>query len=159
MSKTYSDLFADVRKNVRFISLDDLKKRLEGGKPFTLVDVREKDEFRAGFIPGAIHVPRSHLESQSEQKLPDRNAEIILYCAGGTRSAFSAKTLAELGYTNVVSANPGFVRWKDVGYPVEFPPQLTDAQRDRYSRHLLLSEVGEQGQAKPLKSKVLLLGA
>jgi molybdopterin/thiamine biosynthesis adenylyltransferase/rhodanese-related sulfurtransferase len=159
MSKTYSDLFADVRKSVRFISLDDLKKRIEGGKPFTLVDVREKDEFRAGFIPGAVHVPRSHLESQSEQKLPDRDAEIILYCAGGTRSAFAARTLTELGYTNVTSANPGFIRWKDLRYPVETPPELTDAQRDRYSRHILLPEVGEKGQAELLKSKVLLLGA
>jgi molybdopterin/thiamine biosynthesis adenylyltransferase/rhodanese-related sulfurtransferase len=159
MSKTYSDLFADVRKNVRFISLDDLKKRLESGKPLTLVDVREKDEFRAGFIPGAIHVPRSHLESQSEQKLPDRDAEIILYCAGGTRSAFAAKTLAELGYTNVTSANPGFIRWKDLRYPIETPPELTDAQRDRYSRHILLPEVGEKGQEQLLKGKVLLLGA
>jgi molybdopterin/thiamine biosynthesis adenylyltransferase/rhodanese-related sulfurtransferase len=161
MTKTYTDLFAEVRKNVRFISLDDLKKRLDlaAGKPFTLVDVREKDEFRAGFIPGAIHVPRSHLESQSEQKLPDRDAEIILYCAGGTRSAFAAKSLAELGYTNVTSANPGFIRWKDLKYPVETPPELTDAQRDRYSRHILLPEDGEAGQAKLLKSKVLLLGA
>jgi molybdopterin/thiamine biosynthesis adenylyltransferase/rhodanese-related sulfurtransferase len=159
MAKTYSDLFAEVRKNVRFISLDDLKKRLEAGKPFTLVDVREKDEYRAGFIPGAIHVPRSHLESQSEQKLPDREAEIILYCAGGTRSAFAAKTLSELGYANVTSANPGFVRWKDLKYPVETPPELTEAQRDRYSRHILLPEVGEAGQAKLLQSKVLLLGA
>ncbi|HEX4338893.1 MAG TPA: molybdopterin-synthase adenylyltransferase MoeB [Polyangiaceae bacterium] len=159
MSKTYSDLFAEVRQNVRFISLDDLKKRLDSGKPFTLVDVREKDEYRAGFIPAAIHVPRSNLESQSEQKLPDRNAEIILYCAGGTRSAFAAKTLAELGYTNVTSANPGFIRWKDVKYPVEMPPELTDAQRERYSRHILLPEVGEKGQEQLLKSKVLLLGA
>ena len=160
MAKTYSDLFAEVRQSVRFISLDDLKKRLEArGKPFTLVDVREKDEFRAGFIPGAINVPRSVLESQSEQKLQDHDAEIILYCAGGTRSAFAAKTLGELGYTNVTSANPGFVRWKDLKYPVEQPPELTEAQRDRYSRHILLPEVGEVGQAKLLKSKVLLLGA
>jgi molybdopterin/thiamine biosynthesis adenylyltransferase len=159
MSKTYSDLFAEVRKNVRFISLDDLKKRVEAKKPFTLVDVREKDEYRGGFIPGAIHVPRSNLESQSEQKLPDRDAEIVLYCAGGTRSAFAAKTLAELGYTNVTSANPGFIRWKDLKYPIENPPELTDAQRERYSRHILLPEVGEKGQEKLLKSKVLLLGA
>ena len=159
MSKTYSDLFAEVRQSVRLLSLEDLRKRLDTGKGATLVDVREADEFRAGFIPGAIHVPRSHLESQSEQKLPDKGAEILLYCAGGTRSAFAAKTLAELGYTNVVSVNPGFVRWKDLGYPVESPPELTEAQRDRYSRHILLPEVGEKGQARLLASKVLLLGA
>src|SRR4051812_8973768 len=125
MAKTYTDLFSDVRKSVRLLSLDDLKKQLDAGKKPVLVDVREKDEFRAGFIPGAVHVPRSHLEQQVEQKLPDRNAEIVLYCAGGTRSAFAAKTLGELGYTNVVSANPGFVRWKDLGYPVEMPVALT----------------------------------
>lgn len=159
MSKTYADLFSDVRQAVKTISLDDLKKRIEAGNAPLLVDVREKDEFKAGFIPGAVHVPRGFLEMQAEQKLPEKSAEIVVYCAGGTRSAFAAKTLAELGYTNVWSANPGFVRWKDLRYPVELPPELTDAQRDRYSRHILLPEVGEKGQEKLLKSKVLLLGA
>jgi molybdopterin/thiamine biosynthesis adenylyltransferase/rhodanese-related sulfurtransferase len=159
MSKTYADLFSDVRQAVRTISLDDLKKRTESGKSPLLVDVREKDEFKAGFIPGAVHVPRGFLEMQAEQKLPDKAAEIVVYCAGGTRSAFAAKTLTDLGYTNVWSANPGFVRWKDLRYPVEMPPELTDAQRERYSRHILLPEVGEKGQEKLLKSKVLLLGA
>ncbi len=159
MAKTYSDLFADVRNNVRTISLDELKTRLESKDRPLLVDVREKDEFRGGFIPGAVHIPRGFLEMQAEQKLPDKNAEIVVYCAGGTRSAFAAKTLAELGYQNVLSANPGFVRWKDLKYPIEEPPQFTDAQLDRYSRHIMLPEVGEKGQAKLLKSRVLLLGA
>jgi molybdopterin/thiamine biosynthesis adenylyltransferase/rhodanese-related sulfurtransferase len=161
MAKTYSDLFAEIRQSVKILSLDELKARLEHRKekPFTLVDVREKDEFRAGFIPGALHIPRGHLEMQAEQKLPDKNAEIIVYCAGGTRSAFAAKTLAEFGYTNVLSANPGFVRWKDLKYPVEEPSSMTAAQLDRYSRHLLLPEVGEKGQEKLLKGRVLLLGA
>jgi len=161
MPKTYSDLFAEIRQSVKLISLDELKARIEQrqAKPFTLVDVREKDEYRAGFIPGALHIPRAHLEMQAEQKLPDKNAEIILYCAGGTRSAFAAKTLAEFGYTNVISANPGFVRWKDLKFPVEEPVALTPAQQDRYSRHILLPEVGEKGQEKLLKGRVLLLGA
>jgi sulfur-carrier protein adenylyltransferase/sulfurtransferase len=161
MAKTYSDLFAEVRQSVKLLSLDELKARLETRKerPFTLVDVREKDEFRAGFIPGAVHIPRAHLEMQAEQKLPDKSAEIILYCAGGTRSAFAAKTLADFGYTNVISANPGFVRWKDLKYPIEEPVALTPAQQDRYSRHILLPEVGEKGQEKLLKGRVLLLGA
>ncbi|HXK18985.1 MAG TPA: molybdopterin-synthase adenylyltransferase MoeB [Polyangiaceae bacterium] len=161
MPKTYSDLFAEVRQSVKLLSLDELKAKLEHRKekPFTLVDVREKDEFRAGFIPGAVHVPRAHLEMQAEQKLPDKSAEIVLYCAGGTRSAFAAKTLAEFGYTNVLSANPGFVRWKDLKYPIEEPTQLSPAQLDRYSRHILLPEVGEKGQEKLLKGRVLLLGA
>ncbi|MDX2055378.1 MAG: molybdopterin-synthase adenylyltransferase MoeB [Polyangiaceae bacterium] len=159
MAKTYSDLFSDIRASVRIMPLEVLKQRLDQKDPITLLDVREKDEFRAGYIPGAIHVARSYLEMQVEQKLPDRNAEIAIYCAGGTRSAFAAKTLAELGYTNVHSVNPGFVRWKDLKYPVAEPTRLTEAQLDRYSRHILLPEVGEEGQAKLLKSKVLLLGA
>ncbi len=161
MAKTYSDLFADVRNSVQFVSLEALKARIEDStQPTpTLVDVREKDEFRAGYIPGALHLPRGFLEMQAEQKLPDKKAEIIVYCAGGTRSAFAAKTLVELGYEHVTSANPGFVRWKDLKYPVEEPPKLTEAQLDRYSRHLLLPEVGEKGQAKLLNAKVLLLGA
>jgi sulfur-carrier protein adenylyltransferase/sulfurtransferase len=161
MPKTYSDLFAEIRQSVKILSLEELKARLASRqeRPFTLVDVREKDEYRGGFIPGAIHIPRAHLEMQAEQKLPDKNAEIILYCAGGTRSAFAAKTLGEFGYTNVLSANPGFVRWKDLKFPVEEPVQLTQAQQDRYSRHILLPEVGEKGQEKLLKGRVLLLGA
>lgn len=159
MAKTYSDLFADVKSNVKLITLEALKDRLQGEDRPMLVDVREKDEFRAGYIPGAIHIPRGFLEMQAEQKLPDKKAEIVLYCAGGVRSAFAAKTLQELGYTNVISANPGFVRWKDMRYPMEEPPHFTDAQLDRYSRHIMLPEVGEKGQDKLLKSRVLLLGA
>jgi molybdopterin/thiamine biosynthesis adenylyltransferase/rhodanese-related sulfurtransferase len=159
MPNTYSDLIAQARKNTKEVSLDALKKRLETHEPLTLLDVREKDEYRAGFIPGAVSIPRGFLEIQVEAKLPDKNAKIVAYCAGGTRSALAAVTLANLGYTNVETANPGFTRWKDLGYPVDLPPQLTDAQRERYSRHILLPEVGEIGQAKLLKSKVLLLGA
>ena len=159
MPTTYTDLMADVRKRTKQVSLEELKRRLDAGEKMTLVDVREKDEVRAGTIPGAISIPRGFLEIQAEQKLPDKNARIVAYCAGGTRSALAAATLAELGYTNVETANPGFVRWKDLGWPMESPPQLTDAQRERYSRHILLPEVGEVGQAKLLKSKVLLLGA
>jgi molybdopterin/thiamine biosynthesis adenylyltransferase/rhodanese-related sulfurtransferase len=159
MPITYTDLIADVRKRTKQVSLQELKRSLEAHERLTLVDVREKDEWRAGYIPGAIWVPRSYLELQAEQKLPDKNARIVTYCAGGTRSALAAATLQELGYTNVQTVNPGFVRWKDFGFPVETPPELTDKQRDRYSRHILLPEVGEAGQAKLLQSRVLLLGA
>ncbi len=161
MPKTYSDLFADLRKSVTVLPLEELKRRYDtrAERPFTLVNVREKEEFRNGYIPGAIHLPRSYLEQQSEQKLPDKDADLILYCAGGNRSVFAANSLAELGYKHVASANPGFVRWKDLGYPTELPPQLTPAQLERYSRHILLPEVGERGQEKLLKGRVLLLGA
>jgi molybdopterin/thiamine biosynthesis adenylyltransferase/rhodanese-related sulfurtransferase len=159
MPTTYTDLISEVRRRTKQVSLEELKRRLEAGEKVTLLDVREKDEWRGGYIPGAVSIPRGFLEIQAEQKLPDKNAHIIAYCAGGTRSALAAATLQELGYANVETANPGFVRWKDLGYPVETPPQLTDAQRERYSRHILLPEVGEAGQAKLLQSKVLLLGA
>src|SRR5262245_57273764 len=117
MAKTYSDLLSEVRTSVHQMTIDELKKRLDQKDPLTLVDVRESEEVRGGFIPGAIHIPRSYLEMRAEQKLPDKNAEIAVYCAGGTRSAFAAKTLSEFGYTNVWNVNPGFVRWKDLKYP------------------------------------------
>src|SRR5579862_6521018 len=129
---TYTDLLAQVRKSTKEVSLDELKRRLESGEKMTLVDVREKEEYRAGYIPGAISVPRGFLEIQIEGRVPDKNAKVVLYCAGGTRSALAAATLAELGYTHVETANPGFVRWKDLNYPMELPAALTDAQRERY---------------------------
>ncbi len=159
MAKTYADLLAEVRDSVRMVSLESLKERLERSRDFILLDVREKDEWRQGYIPGATHIPRGFLEMQAESRLPNKGAHVITYCAGGIRSAFAAKALQELGYTNVESANPGFGQWKDKGYPVDLPAQLTDAQLMRYSRHLLLPEVGEKGQMKLLKSRVLLLGA
>lgn len=159
MAKTYSDLLQEVKGAITQVSLDEMKRRLEAKEPYVFVDVREKDETKGGYVPGAVLLPRGFLEMQAESKLPDKNAKLVVYCAGGTRSAFAAKVLSEMGYAHVESANPGFVRWKDVGYPVEVPAQLTDAQRDRYSRHLLLPEVGDKGQEKLLKAKVLLLGA
>lgn len=159
MAKTYGDLMAELRGTVRTMTFDELRARLAAPPAPLLVDVREKDEFRGGYLPGAVHLARGFLEMQAEQKLPDKSAEIVLYCAAGVRSAFAARTLAELGYTNVVSLNPGFVRWKDMGLPVEEPAKFTQEQLDRYSRHLLMPEVGEAGQAKLLKGRVLLLGA
>ncbi len=141
------------------ISLEEIKRRLDAKTPMVLVDVREKEEFRDGYIPGAISVPRGFLEIQIEQKVTDKTAPVVLYCAGGTRSALAAKTLQDLGYTNVESANPGFVRWKDLGFPME---EAAAAHRGA-ARSLLAPpappEVGEVGQAKLLASKVLLLGA
>ena len=159
MPTTYTDLIAEVRRSIKTVSLEEIKRRLDAGEPMVLLDVREKEENRAGYIPGSISVPRGFLEMQIEGKITDKNAPIVAYCAGGTRSALAAKTLEDLGYTHVESANLGFVRWKDLGFPMEMPPQLTESQRDRYSRHILLPEVGEVGQAKLLASKVLLLGA
>jgi molybdopterin/thiamine biosynthesis adenylyltransferase/rhodanese-related sulfurtransferase len=159
MAKTFQELMAEVRRSIKETSLEELKRRLEAGERFHLVDVREGEEYRAGYISGAVSVPRGHLESRIESVVPDKHSKVVLYCAGGTRSALAARTLAELGYTDVESVNPGFVRWKERGYPYVVDRQLTAEQRDRYSRHLLLPEVGEKGQGKLLDARVLLLGA
>ena len=113
MAKTYSDLFAEVRQSVKLMSLDELKARLEQRqeKPFTLVDVREKDEFRAGFIPGAVHIPRGHLEMQAEQKLPDKNAEIVVYCRTGNRSTRVVEFLQDSGFEKVWNLTGGIRAW------------------------------------------------
>jgi molybdopterin/thiamine biosynthesis adenylyltransferase/rhodanese-related sulfurtransferase len=123
------------------------------------LDVREPDEYQQGALPGAVHLPRGHLEFQVEGRIPDKSAKVVIYCAGGTRSAFAAKTLADLGYTDVVSMVGGFNRWKDEDRPWSTPQALSADQRNRYQRHLLMPTVGEAGQLKLLDSKVLLLGA
>jgi molybdopterin/thiamine biosynthesis adenylyltransferase/rhodanese-related sulfurtransferase len=125
----------------------------------TFLDVREGDEHDQGAIPGAVHVPRGQLEFNVEGRVPDKSARIVVYCAGGVRSVFAAKTLGELGYGDVVSMSGGFNQWKDAGLAVEVPRALSADQRERYHRHTLLPEVGVQGQLRLLDSKVLLLGA
>ncbi|MFV0317020.1 MAG: molybdopterin-synthase adenylyltransferase MoeB [Microthrixaceae bacterium] len=124
-----------------------------------LLDVREADEFEQGAVPGSVFLPRGHLESQVEGKLTDKSAPVVAMCAGGVRSAFAARTLGELGYSDVVSMAGGFNRWKDEGRDWRVPEVLSPEQRNRYQRHLLLPEVGDAGQQKLLDSKVLLLGA
>jgi molybdopterin/thiamine biosynthesis adenylyltransferase/rhodanese-related sulfurtransferase len=125
-----------------------------------LVDCREDHEFEAAHLPGAVHVPRGHLESRIEGAAPDKSARVILYCASGNRSALAAHTLQELmGYENVSSMTGGITLWKDRGYAVDVPKSLSKEQRERYSRHLLVPEIGLEGQTKLLEAKVLLLGA
>src|SRR5207344_212469 len=125
----------------------------------SFLDVREQDEYDAGIVPGAIHIPRGHLESQIESKIPGKDTPVVVYCAAGNRSAFAAETMKELGYTDVASMSGGFGQWKDQGRPWITPAVLNPDQRDRYKRHILLPEVGEAGQQQLLESKVLLLGA
>jgi molybdopterin/thiamine biosynthesis adenylyltransferase/rhodanese-related sulfurtransferase len=130
------------------------------GNGTVLIDVRESEEWDVNHIPGAKHVPRGHLESRIENAAPDKDGRVILYCASGNRSALAAKTLEDLlGYTNVASMTGGITLWKDRGYKVETPVSLSKEQKDRYGRHLLLPEIGLEGQVKLLESKVLLLGA
>jgi molybdopterin/thiamine biosynthesis adenylyltransferase/rhodanese-related sulfurtransferase len=123
-----------------------------------VLDVREPDEYDQGALPSALHIPRGHLESQIESKVVDKSTPLVVYCAGGVRSAFAAQTLQVLGYEDVVSMAGGFGRWKDEGREWSVPVQLTAEQRSRY-RHVLLPEVGVEGQARLLGAKVLLLGA
>jgi len=123
------------------------------------VDVRESDEFARGHLPGATHIPRGYLESRIDGAVPDHDQHVILYCATGQRSALAAKTLEELGYGHVESMTGGFTLWKDRGFEFDVPRTLTAEQRERYSRHMLVPEIGPEGQQKMLDAKVLLLGA
>jgi sulfur-carrier protein adenylyltransferase/sulfurtransferase len=155
---TFRDLLAKAKAEITEIDTATAESRIAGGG-YTPLDVREPDEYDQGALPNAIHIPRGHLESQVENRISDKSTPIIAYCAGGTRSAFAAKTLQELGYTDVVSMAGGFGRWKDEGRAWKKPVVLSPDQRERYGRHLLLPEVGTEGQAKLLASKVLMLGA
>ena len=154
----FRDLLAQAKSLIVEVDTADAAARLATGTTLAL-DVREPDEFEQGTLPLSIHIPRGHLEAQIESKITDKDAPIVVYCAGGVRSAFAAKTLQELGYTNVVSMAGGFGKWKDEGRQWGTPASLTTEQRNRYQRHILLPEVGVEGQAKLLASKVLLLGA
>ena len=155
---SFRDLLRDAKARIR--EVDTAEAEAEVAHAGTVVlDVREPDEYEQGAIPGAIHIPRGHLESQVEAKVPDHDAHLVVYCAGGTRSAFAADTLAQLGYTDVVSMAGGFNKWKDEGRNWKAPVSLSADQRNRYQRHILLPEVDVAGQAKLLDSKVLCIGA
>ncbi|MGE5048232.1 MAG: molybdopterin-synthase adenylyltransferase MoeB [Deltaproteobacteria bacterium] len=154
--KTKSELLKDARVAVPEVTPAELSR--QSPRP-VIIDVRERQETDAGMLPGAKAVPRGFLEFRIEEAVPDRGADVVLYCAGGTRSLLAGRTLKDMGYTRVRSMAGGFSAWKDAGLPLEMPVKLTEAQRARYSRHLLIPEVGEAGQAKLLKSKVLLIGA
>ncbi len=153
------DLVRAARKEIEPLELEQVHEVIANREPAVLVDVRESDEWRAGHLPGAIHIPRGFLELQVDEKLPDRDAPVILYCAGGNRSALAAKTLKELGYADVRHMSRGFSGWRDAGFEVVVPKQWTAAQRDRYSRHFSLPEVGESGQRKISEGKVAVVGA
>jgi sulfur-carrier protein adenylyltransferase/sulfurtransferase len=155
---TYRELLQQVRAEIDEIDATQARVQIESGEPLVL-DVREQSEWDEGHIPGAVHVPRGHLESRIERAAPDPTRPIVVYCSAGNRSAFAAKTLGELGYEDVTSLAGGFTDWKRNGFPVQLQGGLDAPQRTRYSRHLLIPEVGEEGQLKLLESKVLLIGA
>jgi len=155
---TFREMLATAKAAVREIDTAGAEEEIAAGDA-VILDVREPDEYEQGAIPGAVHIPRGTLETSVEGRIPDKSSHLVVYCAGGTRSAFAAQTLQELGYTDVASVAGGFNKWKDEGRDWSAPRSLSAEQRNRYQRHLLLPEVGEVGQLKLLDAKVLLLGA
>ncbi len=155
---TFRDLLSAAKAQITEVDTAAAADKIAAGNVVVL-DVREPDEFEQGALPEVVHIPRGHLEAQVETRIIDKSTPVVVYCAGGVRSAFAAKTLQELGYSNVVSMAGGFGKWKDEGRAWLTPVALSAEQRNRYQRHILLPEVGVAGQAKLLSSKVLLLGA
>jgi sulfur-carrier protein adenylyltransferase/sulfurtransferase len=157
MPKSYADLLREARAQIDETTTAEVDALPPGGA--AIVDVREASEWEQGHVPGAVHISKSYIEQQIEGAVPDRDAPVVLYCAGGVRSLFAAQTLADMGYTNVKSMAGGFQAWKGAGLEFETPVVLSAEQKQRYSRHLLIPEVGSAGQAKLLGSKALFIGA
>jgi sulfur-carrier protein adenylyltransferase/sulfurtransferase len=154
---SFRELLSNAKSQIREVDTAEAEHLVGGGA--LPLDVREPDEYQQGAVEGALHIPRGQLETNIEGRVTDHATPLVVYCAGGTRSAFAAKTLQDLGYEDVVSVVGGFNRWKDEGRAWKVPSVLSPEQRNRYHRHLLLPEVSEAGQQKLLGSKVLLLGA
>lgn len=154
---TYQEMLEQKRSAIEEVDPRESLRRREQGA--VLIDVREQDEFDQGTIPGAVHIPRGFLEMRIEDAVRNRDTPLVLYCAGGVRSAFAVDSLLQLGYSNVASMTGGFNGWKSAGLPWKVPQTLTPDQRRRYSRHLLIPEVGEEGQRKLLDARVLMIGA
>jgi molybdopterin/thiamine biosynthesis adenylyltransferase/rhodanese-related sulfurtransferase len=159
MGQASQQMLRRARSQITEWTAAEVERRLRAGERFPLVDVREKIEWNDGHLPDAVHVPRGFLELQIEEAVPDKDQPVLLYCAGGVRSALAAQTLKEMGYTHPISMAGGYTAWKNAGLPTVQPRALDDEARKRYSRHLLVPEVGEAGQLKLLDAKVLLLGA
>src|SRR5215510_461702 len=159
MAKTYKQLMEEARQEIPEVTVDEVKNRVERGENWTLLDVREREEYREGHLADALSLPRGFLEIRIEEAVPDKSTPIIAYCAGGVRSLIAARTLKEMGYENVVSMSGGYTAWKNGGNKWVADRQFTPEQITRYARHFTLPEVGEQGQAKLLDGKVLCIGA
>jgi len=163
VSPSGAEFIRQIKSQIAEVDPAEVHAQLNGGGNgnggVTIVDVRESDEIAQGHLPGAKLVPRGHLESRIDGAVPDRSSHVVLYCASGNRSALAARTLQELGYENVASMTGGITLWKDRGYKVDVPRKITAEQRERYSRHMLVPEIGAEGQYKLLDAKVLLLGA
>jgi molybdopterin/thiamine biosynthesis adenylyltransferase/rhodanese-related sulfurtransferase len=156
---TYRELLQAAKASIEEVDPRRARELLDAEDAPLLVDVRERDEWEQGRIPGAVHVPRGHLESRIEGVAPDRSRPVLVYCAAGNRSAFAAQTLSELGYERAISLTGGYTDWQRTGYETDLPRTLGPARSIRYSRHLLIPEVGEEGQLRLLDSRILLIGA
>ena len=159
MASTYDEILADARREIAEITADEAEKLLAGADGHVAVDVREKEEFREGHVPGALSLPRGFLEMQVETKVADHDTPLVVYCQSGVRSMLAARQLKTMGYSSVCSMAGGYGDWKGAGHEWEKDFAFTPEQLERYSRHFLLPEVGEEGQAKLLKARVLCLGA
>ncbi|MDH7500110.1 MAG: ThiF family adenylyltransferase, partial [candidate division NC10 bacterium] len=159
MPKTYQDLVAEARSQVPEISAEEVREKAEGGEDFVLLDVRDPEEFRSGHLPGAQSISRGMLEFRAKEVLTSPEKPIVVYCATGHRSLLAGQTLKALGYDHVHSLAGGIRRWRDLGYPTVRENQLSPQQLERYSRQILLPQVGEKGQQKLSQAKVLLVGA
>jgi adenylyltransferase/sulfurtransferase len=159
MAKTFQQLMEEAKKDVKELTVQEVQELLQNDGKHALLDVREKEEYREGHLEGAVSLPRGFLEIKVESTVPDKSTPIVAYCAGGVRSLLAAKAMKEMGYQNVISMSGGYSAWKTAGYKWIQDRQFTQEQLTRYSRHFLLPEVGEEGQAKLLDAKVLLVGA
>ncbi len=159
MAKTYQELMTEARDSVPEVTIDEVQAQMENGARPTLLDVREREEYREGHLEGSVPLPRGFLEMRIEEAVPDKSTPIVAYCAGGVRSLIAARTLKEMGYENVTSMSGGYTAWKNAGYKWVADRQFTPEQITRYARHFTLPEVGEAGQAKLLDAKVLCVGA
>jgi molybdopterin/thiamine biosynthesis adenylyltransferase/rhodanese-related sulfurtransferase len=155
----FKEILNQTKRQIKEVSVQEVNEKLNPANGFTLLDVRERDEWDQGHLDQAIFLPRGFLEVKADKELTDKSQPIVVYCAGGTRSAFAAKTLQDLGYTDVYSMRGGFNEWKNNGFRFVTPEKVGKDQMARYSRHLRIPQVGEKGQLKLLKSKVLLVGA
>ena len=157
--KTYRDLVSDAKTAVPEVSVEDVRERLVSGQPMILIDVRDPDEYREGFVDGAVPISRGFLEFKVQDAYPDPETPIVVYCLSGLRSLLAGKALHDLGYRNVASMAGGIRRWKELRLPLVKEEPLTPAQMERYSRHFMLAQVGEAGQKRLLRSRILLIGA
>src|SRR5262252_9603961 len=155
----FKEILSQAKRQIKEVSVQEVQEKLNPANGFTLLDVREGDEWEQGHLNQAIFLPRGFLEVKADKTLTDKNQPVVVYCAGGVRSALAAKTLQDLGYKDVYSMRGGFNEWKNAGFGFVTPEKVGKDQMARYSRHLRIPEVGEKGQLKLLKSKVLLVGA